>query len=532
MPIFKGNYKLIEQIGSGGFGTVYKVQTSLSPEFFVLKEIPLKNYIKKNAELIRNYEKEALEKIKHTNVISLKDYFEEKNCVYFVFPFYDGGSLHSLIKSESVLTEEDSLLYMIQMMNAFKYLKNNNILHRDMKPENVMLHDNKKTVILIDFGFAKQQIEETNTVLGTPGFGAPEILQNQKYCSKVDIFALGLTFYAMVAGEYLFKGSEKNILLEIRNKCGTNLQPKDNFKSGNKFSTEFLEMLRRMTEVKRNARVTIEECILMPFFDKMIKNLRRPLDDLSEKYLDEFLQNKATILFENKKCIKELVFDKKGNLGNENTKKALLLARELFFNKKQQAIFIVKTAKRISALRYLTSKVSTEDFLMASICLLGISMQILKNTIEIIKSKKNIPEVPDFQIFLKHTLSQKTLENLNQIFKKVESFYFSLKNKYDKVPKLSSQQIPAIHEFWEMKKNVINFFKTQREMLLSGSEVIKNEKILSAVFFDIYFCIHYEKNFRLQQDGMSFDWLKFEESYEDTEIRMKMFKYFHVVNSY
>ena len=118
------------------------------------------------------------------------------NNFYFIYEFCNGGSLSTLLTKEGKLPETRALDLFDQLLKAFKVLKSNNIMHRDVKPDNILFHNGK--VKLGDFGFCKtlgEANEMTGTMLGSPIYMAPEVLRGETYASKADIWSLGVVLY-------------------------------------------------------------------------------------------------------------------------------------------------------------------------------------------------------------------------------------------------------------------------------------------------------------------------------------------------
>lgn len=124
-----------------------------------------------------------------------------------------------MIKKRKKLTEQEGVEYFIQIMNGFKTLTKFKIMHRDFKLANLMLHNN--SIKIVDFGFSKILENETHTgtMLGSPLNMAPEILNNEKYDNKADIWSLGTVFYELLFGKPPFvAGNIIDLLKNIKSK--------------------------------------------------------------------------------------------------------------------------------------------------------------------------------------------------------------------------------------------------------------------------------------------------------------------------
>ncbi|MDE7376354.1 MAG: serine/threonine protein kinase, partial [Muribaculaceae bacterium] len=151
-------------------------------------------------------EARSLNKLSHPNIVRVSDVFEENGTNYYVMDYIEGRSLHAAMYYDGPLSEARMMNYMTQIMDALEYLHSRNMLHLDIKPDNIMV-DAKDRAILIDFGVAKQYGDGTNdgnsTVMGqTPGFAPLEQMSNnvKAFSAATDIYALGATMYALLTG--------------------------------------------------------------------------------------------------------------------------------------------------------------------------------------------------------------------------------------------------------------------------------------------------------------------------------------------
>lgn len=198
-----GDYELFKKLGQGQFGIVYKARNVKTEKFYAVKTIPKRDIEKdpKSKELFTT-ETEVMGKFDHPNLLHLTELIETESMYYMVIDFCDNGDLMGYIDKNGALGEEDSIYFLMQIMNAFKELHGANVMHRDFKPENVFLDNDR--VVIGDFGFSKMGFKRTNTVLGTPITMAPEILASEgktSYSSKVDLFSIGIVFFWMIYGE-------------------------------------------------------------------------------------------------------------------------------------------------------------------------------------------------------------------------------------------------------------------------------------------------------------------------------------------
>ena len=210
----KYHFKIIKEIGSGAFGSVYKIQDKNDNKIYALKKIVLN---KKDKEDLDSIKKEAylLKSIDDENIIKYIDSFFYDDSFYIITEFCSNLDLKSFInehKKENKLINEQTIWAIISnLCNGIKAIHNKNMIHRDLKPGNIFISDNYK-IKIGDFGISKI-LNETNyaqTFAGTLLYMAPEMINGDKYTNKVDIWALGCIIYELCTLDYCF--SDNNIL--------------------------------------------------------------------------------------------------------------------------------------------------------------------------------------------------------------------------------------------------------------------------------------------------------------------------------
>mgnify|MGYP000250286629 FL=1 len=194
------NYKVMEKIGKGMFGSVYKARRRLTAQIVALKLIPKSGKNGKEKAGLRR-EIEILKGLKHDNIILLLDDFETDEH-FCVVTEYARGELFEVLQREKRLPESLVQNIAFQLVMALQYLHQRRVIHRDMKPQNVLISA-KGTVKLCDFGFARSNIDRRNlikSIKGTPLYMAPELVCNKAYDHRVDLWSLGVIVYELYYG--------------------------------------------------------------------------------------------------------------------------------------------------------------------------------------------------------------------------------------------------------------------------------------------------------------------------------------------
>lgn len=163
-----------------------------------------------------------LRNIEHPNVIKLYETFESTKYIHLLLPFLEGGELFEKIKSKGLIKESDARPIMHNFISALSYVHSKLIVHRD--PENLLLcsKDNNWDLMIADFGLATTLTSPDQKLTmrcGSPGYVAPELLQEKGYNCQADVFSVGVIFYIILTGRNLFKGNTPNEILEKNMKC-------------------------------------------------------------------------------------------------------------------------------------------------------------------------------------------------------------------------------------------------------------------------------------------------------------------------
>ena len=270
---FNDYYELMNSVGEGHFGKVSKCKNKKTGEYYAVKIINKIKLKQNDLELIRQ-EKNILKLIKHENIIELKDFFEDKQYIYFITEFYEGGDLLTYLEEKQKIGEQISektcAKIIRKIAQGIQYLNLFGIVHRDLKPENIMFarHYNFKTIKLIDLGVCKTLTfgEKAKEPIGTNGYIPPEIYTHSEYSFKTDIWSLGIILYLLITGGIL-PFDDENLDNKVLAKKVVYLQqeyPHEYF--GNK-SKRVMTLLDKMLEKSENKRMSINSLMKDSWFD-------------------------------------------------------------------------------------------------------------------------------------------------------------------------------------------------------------------------------------------------------------------------
>ena len=192
------DYTIIRKIGKGGFAKVYAATKGKEAELYAMKKI--KKNDKHTERFIQGELEIAKQKLKHRNIVQIFEYFRHKN-IYILMEYCEMGDLDAyLVQVKPDINQR--IVFITHMALGVNYLHNKNIIHRDLKPENVVITNKSGEIIckITDFGVSCIKISQHDmfqTYVGSFPYMAPEITGDKEYGNEVDIFALGMLFYAV-----------------------------------------------------------------------------------------------------------------------------------------------------------------------------------------------------------------------------------------------------------------------------------------------------------------------------------------------
>jgi serine/threonine protein kinase len=215
------HYKIIEHIGGGGMGVVYKAEDTKLKRAVALKFLPPAFATDPTTKERFIHEAQAASALQHNNICAIHEIDEtDDGQMYIVMDYYEGEILKLRIEEEK-LKSEDAVNYAIQIAQGLHEAHQRGIIHRDIKPANVII-TNKGEAKILDFGLAKfrgqTKITKTGSTVGTVAYMSPEQARGEEVDHRTDIWSLGVMLYEMVTGELPFKGDyDQAIIYSILN---------------------------------------------------------------------------------------------------------------------------------------------------------------------------------------------------------------------------------------------------------------------------------------------------------------------------
>ncbi|XP_076800652.1 serine/threonine-protein kinase SIK2-like isoform X1 [Clavelina lepadiformis] len=264
-PIRVGLYDIIRTIGKGNFAVVKLARHRITKSEVAIKIIEKTRLDQSN--LMKIYrEIQILKLLRHQHIIKLYQVIDTKTTIYLVTEYAAHGEVFDYITQEERLPEEVARKMFYQVLTAIEYCHKNNVVHRDLKAENLLL-DQNDNIKLADFGFGNffQTGQNLNTWCGSPPYAAPEVFEGKLYEGPhLDIWSLGIVLYVLVCGTFPFDGSNLTTLKE-RVLAGR-------FRIPYWMSQDCENLIRRMLVVNPKKRLTISQIKKHSWLQDYIKN--------------------------------------------------------------------------------------------------------------------------------------------------------------------------------------------------------------------------------------------------------------------
>lgn len=215
-----GRYRILEFLGEGGMARVFsaydsRLEIHAAVKFIRMEDIP-SHQIERTIERFR-VEARRMARLSHSNIVPVTDYGEFEGIPYLVMPLIAGGSLKNRLGRP--VAWRDAARLIAPIADALAYTHSKDIIHRDVKPSNILLNDNNEA-LLTDFGIAKivdaseaRQLTLTGSIVGTPEYMAPEQYVSTQFDHRVDIYSLGIVLYELITGRKPFEADTPSAVM-------------------------------------------------------------------------------------------------------------------------------------------------------------------------------------------------------------------------------------------------------------------------------------------------------------------------------
>ena len=269
LPTMK--YKVISRLGDGSYGSVYLAINLMTKANVAMKKI---NKIKENEvdDMEIKNEIDILKKLDHPNIVKIFEFYSTPKAYYIITDFASCGELYNQIKHE--YTENQLAVLFYQIFSGLYYLHTNNIVHRDLKLENILISEIERDMKtgkkyfwtkIIDFGTAKifEKNKNEKAVVGSSYYIAPEVLF-KNYNEKCDTWSAGVILYMLIVGRAPFDGADDDEIIENIKKGKFNTKHKKLVAT----SSEVQDLVKKLLEVNVSKRLSAAEALKHPWFKK------------------------------------------------------------------------------------------------------------------------------------------------------------------------------------------------------------------------------------------------------------------------
>lgn len=312
--ILGGRYQIIEKIGEGGMSEVYKAKCTKLNRNVAVKI--LKKEFCENQDISNKFRKEAeaLAKLSESNIVNVLDVGSEDDIEYFVMEFVDGKTLKDIIRYHGKFSYQTAIKVGLQIAKGLECAHKNNIVHRDVKPQNILVNEEGE-VKITDFGIAKSTtsstITNTQTIVGSAHYFSPEQAKGSFVDCRSDIYSLGVVLYEMVTGVLPFEG-ESPVTIALKHIQDMPIAPKNLNKSIPESLNRIIlkcmekdasaryksmkELSLDLQKVQENPDTLIQESqskigddrtIVMPVINENSKSFNKVSKSLEDEYYEE-----------------------------------------------------------------------------------------------------------------------------------------------------------------------------------------------------------------------------------------------------
>jgi serine/threonine protein kinase len=284
---FRDVYALKKKLRKGSFATVWECMHKQTGELYAVKIINREGMKPSDDEAVMN-EVAIMQSLSHKNIVPLVDFYEEKSHFYLVMDYMSGGDVFDRIVELNHYTEKDARDLAMVLLKAVKYMHEQGVAHRDIKPQNLLIKEGDDTDIKVaDFGFARRvhTPQSLTTRCGTPTYVAPEILKNIPHDTKVDMWSVGVVIYVLLVGYPPFmEDKQQELFRKIRSGDYEFFE-----EDWGGISQEAKDLVKGLLVVDPNQRLSASAALRSPWFEDAIsgrlssRSLNSSLLGLKEK---------------------------------------------------------------------------------------------------------------------------------------------------------------------------------------------------------------------------------------------------------
>lgn len=285
------SYTLSKQLGEGSFGSVYLGINKITGEQRAIKKLKKpKGYDKYKVSDEIKKEIDILKKLDHQNIMKIYEFYEDDEEFSLVTELCEGGELFDTIIAKKHLEEVDSAIIMFQLFGAIAYCHSQNIMHRDLKTENILLERKKRNgnyrIKLIDFGIAKilEKGEFETSLSGTCFYIAPEVIQ-KNYDKRCDLWSCGVILYILLCGRMPFGGNDNREIFRNIQKGHYDM----NIPPFPTVSNEAKDLIDKLLQQDPNKRLSAEDALQHPWFTKW--KIKDKMSELKSKQIRAMIRN-------------------------------------------------------------------------------------------------------------------------------------------------------------------------------------------------------------------------------------------------
>ncbi len=265
--VISNRFNLIKDIGEGGMGKIFLADDLELNEKVVLKF--LKKTLIEDLKFVSKFKEEVkiARKLTNPSIVRIYDFWEVGELKFITQEYVDGRTLREILKNKGAIPISLGIIYAKNLANVFSYAHSIGVLHRDIKPDNIMI-TNSNQIKILDFGIAKV-FDESNInishysdeVFGTPEYMSPEQLCSKKVDERSDIYSLGVVFYEIFCGDIPFKGSSK-ISIALKQIQSKPVPPRQlNEKIPQELEKIILKMLEKEKEKRFSSMKEVEDAL-------------------------------------------------------------------------------------------------------------------------------------------------------------------------------------------------------------------------------------------------------------------------------